>query len=648
MKTSQKRKTILHRPSRRYQGTRPPLVNQGGVEKWATGQNSSHNDLDGNQNRHSSNLGPPESTSIVTRPVKPQQRQKWSREEYKEILYCFYYALENPSKTCTTERTYNLWRERNKQDREYIDANKLANIRRDILKKKRISDAEIYEIKEEVKTIIKKIKNDLRIRDGQTKVKKDKESDDEEIFLGFDDDGEAVMLKQCHVVVKDINQEENKVCENGTLIEQETKTNSWNQEIESIKESILNELGVVQEMDIKDRESLNKVRINKKAKTLIEYGNMAFEAIIQELCPDLTTYNQLLYATGKVITNMCSERKKKKKKKNPHRQQKPKWKERIEKEIELMRGELSILTELQRGVNVKGKACRTMKRKYKIEKDNINTVKETIKQRMQLKAQRLRRYEKRNKFYRQNMIFKTDAKKFYREIGKETIMIDKTPSVEEMENFWRTIWSEEKEFNEQAEWIKNTEQQNEMKNQQEWREISTDELKQALIRSHKWKSPGIDRIPNFWLNCISKGHNRLASLLSELVENPETAPEWMTEGVTYLLPKNKDTKNPKNYRPITCLTTTYKILTSILSERTYTFIENNEVFPLEQKGCKKGSYGCKDQLLINKMLLEHCKSKHRNMSMAWIDYKKAFDSVPHSWIIKSLELFKVSPIIVNF
>lgn len=50
----------------------------------------------------------------------------------------------------------------------------------------------------------------------------------------------------------------------------------------------------------------------------------------------------------------------------------------------------------------------------------------------------------------------------------------------------------------------------------------------------------------------------------------------------------------------------------------------------------------KDQLLINKMLLKHCKSKHQNMSMAWIDCRKAFDSVPY------LELIKVSPIIVNF
>ena len=98
-------------------------------------------------------------------------------------------------------------------------------------------------------------------------------------------------------------------------------------------------------------------------------------------------------------------------------------------------------------------------------------------------------------------------------------------------------------------------------------------------------------------------------------------------------------------------------------------MENKNAFPLEQSGSARGLYGCKDQLLINRMILEHGQSKHRNMSMAWIDYRKAFDSVPHNWktkslklydyrrvfdsvpnnwIIKSLELFKVSPIIVNF
>ena len=50
------------------------------------------------------------------------------------------------------------------------------------------------------------------------------------------------------------------------------------------------------------------------------------------------------------------------------------------REIDHMRGELLILSELQRGLNVKGRACKTLKRRYKINKDNIIIIKETDKQ----------------------------------------------------------------------------------------------------------------------------------------------------------------------------------------------------------------------------------------------------------------------------
>jgi hypothetical protein len=34
--------------------------------------------------------------------------------------------------------------------------------------------------------------------------------------------------------------------------------------------------------------------------------------------------------------------------------------------------------------------------------------------------------------------------------------------------------------------------------------------------------------------------------------------------------------------------------------------------------------------------------------MAWIDYQKAFDRVPHSWIIKSLELIGINSKVIAF
>ena len=122
----------------------------------------------------------------------------------------------------------------------------------------------------------------------------------------------------------------------------------------------------------------------------------------------------------------------------------------------------------------------------------------------------------------------------------------------------------------------------------------------------------------------------------------------MWERTTCLLPKSNDTTDPKKYSPITCLSRIYELLTAVLTDRTYSLLEQNDLFPQEQKRCRRGSYGCKDQIIINKMILKNWKKRGRNLSCAWIDYKKAFDSVPHEWILRSLELFKVSPKVVGF
>ena len=119
------------------------------------------------------------------------------------------------------------------------------------------------------------------------------------------------------------------------------------------------------------------------------------------------------------------------------------------------------------------------------------------------------------------------------------------------------------------------------------------------------------------------------------MQNSEKTCEWMCEGTTYLLAKNNDTKNPTTYWSITCFSTTYKLLTLVLADRTYFHLEQNDIFPLEQKGCRRGLYGCKDQCMINKMILENCKKRKRNLNCAWIDYKKVFDSVPRDWILRS-------------
>ena len=119
-------------------------------------------------------------------------------------------------------------------------------------------------------------------------------------------------------------------------------------------------------------------------------------------------------------------------------------------------------------------------------------------------------------------------------------------------------------------------------------------------------------------------------------------------GVTFLIPKNENTENPNNYRPVTCLPTMYKRITSVISRRIQKYMDDKNLIPKEQKGCYRGSKGCKDQLLISKAILQECKLRKKNLSMAWFDYQNAFDRVPHSWIIKSLELIGINNKVTRF
>jgi hypothetical protein len=77
------------------------------------------------------------------------------------------------------------------------------------------------------------------------------------------------------------------------------------------------------------------------------------------------------------------------------------------------------------------------------------------------------------------------------------------------------------------------------------------------------------------------------------------------------------------------------------------YMEDENLMSKKWKGCCRGSKGCKDQLLISKAIQE-CKRRKKNLCMPWIDYQKAFDRVPHSWIIKSLETIGINTKVISF
>ena len=182
----------------------------------------------------------------------------------------------------------------------------------------------------------------------------------------------------------------------------------------------------------------------------------------------------------------------------------------------------------------------------------------------------------------------------------------------------------------------------------EWKDFTVEELRVNIIRAANWKSPGPDKLPNFWIKQFTNLHTPMAKPYSQIMQDPSLTPEWLVEGTTNLFPKKKETWIPKNYSSIACLPTTFKILTSVITDRLYNHLEKESIMTPEQREGKKDCYGCKDQLMINNVILENCKKKKKNLSTAWIDYKKAFDSASHSWILACLRMYKINPLLTTF
>ena len=90
------------------------------------------------------------------------------------------------------------------------------------------------------------------------------------------------------------------------------------------------------------------------------------------------------------------------------------------------------------------------------------------------------------------------------------------------------------------------------------------------------------------------------------------------------------------------------MLTGVIAYQIYAHLDQEKLLPEEQKRCRKGSRGTNDLLYSDRAVIKEVKSRSKNVAMAWTDYKKVYDMVPHSWITECLDLFVVAETIKSF
>jgi len=144
---------------------------------------------------------------------------------------------------------------------------------------------------------------------------------------------------------------------------------------------------------------------------LQEEINGVIEELLEEDEMDITDINNLIHAAATIMTQTLNELSKRSKNKRNVKF----WKIRMQKQISSWRRDLSIIAETGTGSD-NGKLNRKKRKifqKYGVTNAReVAQLTESLKQKVQVKAQRIRRYEKRETQYNQNKMFKEDTKNF--------------------------------------------------------------------------------------------------------------------------------------------------------------------------------------------------------------------------------------------
>ena len=116
-----------------------------------------------------------------------------------------------------------------------------------------------------------------------------------------------------------------------------------------------------------------------------------------------------------------------------------------------------------------------------------------------------------------------------------------------------------------------------------WKDLTVEELK-VYINGQPTGCPLDQTLPNFWIKQYKSLHKSMAESYSVIIQNPKKTPDLLVEGTTNILPKKEETWISMNYRPIACLSTTLKILTSVITDRLHNHLEKESIMTPEQRG----------------------------------------------------------------
>ena len=172
------------------------------------------------------------------------------------------------------------------------------------------------------------------------------------------------------------------------------------------------------------------------------------------------------------------------------------------------------------------------------------------------------------------------------------------------------------------------------KETEEYCVISEEEIKDIIKTLPNNKSCGTDEIPaEFLKNIGAKGTELITKIINKIYNTGEIPNDFL-QSMFVPLPKVPKARNCSDYRTISLISHTSKILLNVMKSRITPIIE--EFLGESQMGFRKGR-GTRDAIFQLQTICERSLEFGKTVYLCFIDYQKAFDMVKHDKLVEVMK-----------
>jgi len=168
------------------------------------------------------------------------------------------------------------------------------------------------------------------------------------------------------------------------------------------------------------------------------------------------------------------------------------------------------------------------------------------------------------------------------------------------------------------------------------RQVEMTEVQKAIEALKNGKASGPDGISN---EMIKYGQHVLIKPLTKLFNNVlanRIYPSKWAHGYISPIYKSGNPLDPSNYRGITITSCVAKVLNSVLNNRLETYLTENDMIHESQIAFKKKSRTSDHMFILRTLIEDRVKNDKKNLYACFVDFRKAFDSIPHWALLHKL------------